>query len=345
MNEEDLLIMNRINIAMTLASTVLMLTTGATASAQTVTVGGFTFDANAGADNAVLLDGSSVAFFDCNTSGSTILANLPGLTVDESAELVLTDGDMGTWIIGKVLADVSFTDNVVFNGPGPDLVVFEIGGVEDFNLAVFDPVTSSLTFSILYSPAVTAAPFACVDPANSPVNAAQIDLSDFGLAPGTRVESVRIDNLGVSSTSFTGADIIDIFALNSATITSCVGFQPPMTVYPVKAKQNRAFPLKMELFDSGGFELTGTDLVAPPVVQVIFTPDNGEPAIDVSDDVLSSGLGTDGNAFAYTDDGIWQFNLKSKNYSAPGEYLVTAVSGDESDYIFDSACVTSFVIK
>jgi hypothetical protein len=118
-----------------------------------------------------------------------------------------------------------------------------------------------------------------------------------------------------------------------------------MANYPVKAKQNRAFPLKMELFDGNGFEVLGSDLTAPPVVQVMFAADGGGAAVDVSEDVLSAGQAFEGNQFGFTDDGIWQFNLKSSNYSAPGEYLVTATSGDESEYLIDPACVTSFQIE
>jgi hypothetical protein len=64
--------------------------------------------------------------------------------------------------------------------------------------------------------------------------------------------------------------------------------------------------------------------------------------VDISDDALSSGQSSEGNQFVFTDDGIWQFNLKSKNYTASGEYMVTAVSGDETEYTIDPACVTSF---
>jgi hypothetical protein len=126
---------------------------------------------------------------------------------------------------------------------------------------------------------------------------------------------------------------------------SCVGFGPPMANYPVKAKKNRAFPLKMEMFGDDGFELTDLDVHAPPVVQVIFAPASGDEPFDVSDDVLSSGQGSEGNQFVFTDDGIWQFNLKSTNYSAEGEYMVAAVSGDESEYTIDPSCVTSFAIQ
>ena len=125
---------------------------------------------------------------------------------------------------------------------------------------------------------------------------------------------------------------------------SCSGFGAPMATYPVKAKKNRVFPLKFELFDEAGFELSDSDITASPVVQVIFTPLNGVP-IDVTASALSSGAGSEGNQFDYVDEGNWQFNLKSSNYTAEGEYLVTAVSGDESEYTIDPACITSFAIE
>jgi hypothetical protein len=126
---------------------------------------------------------------------------------------------------------------------------------------------------------------------------------------------------------------------------SCEGFDNPMANPPVKARKNRVFPLKMKLFDENDFELTDVDLAAPPIVQVLHTPANGEPGTDVSDDVLASGVGTEGNQFEFTEEGIWQFNLNSRSYSAPGEYMVIAVSGDESEYAITPACVTSFVVE
>jgi hypothetical protein len=125
----------------------------------------------------------------------------------------------------------------------------------------------------------------------------------------------------------------------------CSGFFLPMAVFPVKAKKNRVFPLKIELIDLDGFELSDLELGAPPVVQVLFSSISGEAPIDVSGDVLSMGAGSEGNQFAFTSDGVWQFNLGSRNYSAKGEYVVTAVSGDDSEYTIAPPCVTSFVIE
>jgi hypothetical protein len=131
----------------------------------------------------------------------------------------------------------------------------------------------------------------------------------------------------------------------AAPTAACSGFEPPMEDYPVRAKHNRAFPLKMRITDMIGMELTDFDLTAAPVVQVVYMSLAGD-AIDVSDDALPAGLGTEGNQFEYSpEDGLWHFNLNSRNYTAEGQYVVTAVSGDQSEYTIDPVCVTGFTIE
>ena len=77
----------------------------------------------------------------------------------------------------------------------------------------------------------------------------------------------------------------------------------------------------------------------------MFASSEGGDAVDVSDDALKPSQGSDGNLFEYTDDGIWQFNLKSKGY-ASGTYYVTVDSGDPLEYVIaEPSCVTSFTIK
>ncbi len=94
--------------------------------------------------------------------------------------------------------------------------------------------------------------------------------------------------------------------------------------------KNRALPLKAEIFDDG-FEIEGGDIVAPPVIQVLFDSGVGG-ALDVTGEALPSGQGTDGNQFEFTTSGIWQFNLKTKNHTAAGTYTVTMESGDDAEY-------------
>lgn len=128
-------------------------------------------------------------------------------------------------------------------------------------------------------------------------------------------------------------------------LISCEGFAPPMSAdHPVGARKNRVLPMMMKLFNSEGLEMRADDLPAAPVIQVMHTPGSGEPDTDVTSDALAAGLGTEGNMFEYRGDAYWHFNLKVSNYSAPGEYLVTVISGDESEYTIDPACVASFLV-
>ena len=124
---------------------------------------------------------------------------------------------------------------------------------------------------------------------------------------------------------------------------SCVGFESPMAGGPVRVKKNRALPLRAQLFDADGIAITDFDLVAPPVVQVLYNSGGGA-AVDVSSDALPAGLGDDGNQFVYTG-ARWQFNLKTKNYTASGTYTVLMASGDDTEYLIDPACEASFVIE
>ncbi len=55
-------------------------------------------------------------------------------------------------------------------------------------------------------------------------------------------------------------------------------------------------------------------------------------------------MGTDGNQFEFNvDDRLWQYNLKTNNYDAPGTYTLTVASGNESEYFIDPACTAIFV--
>ena len=126
-------------------------------------------------------------------------------------------------------------------------------------------------------------------------------------------------------------------------VFSCVGFEAPMDNGPVTVKKNRALPLKAQLFDSSGGLITDVDITSPPVIQVLFTPQGALTPIDVTDDALPAGQGTDGNQFEFSN-GKWRFNLKTQNYSAAGTYIIEIISGNESEYTIDS-CVAEFVIE
>ncbi len=171
--------------------------------------------------------------------------------------------------------------------------------------------------------------------------------TEFGNARGGHVEvrenlayaAVYREESDPPSVSFGGVAIYKLFDID---IYSCVGFEPPMNSPPVSVRKKRALPLKVQLFDADGELVTDTNIAAAPVLQVVFSPEIGDPS-DVTDDAIAVGLGTEGNQFEYTDNNKWQYNLKTSNYSAPGTYTISIISGDS--YIIEPGCETSFVIN
>jgi hypothetical protein len=123
---------------------------------------------------------------------------------------------------------------------------------------------------------------------------------------------------------------------------SCEGFASPMDNGLVMVKKNRVLPLKAALLN-GAVHVTDLDIVAPPVIQVTYSPAIGD-AIDVTEYALSAGEGTEGNQFEF-DGMLWHFNLKTTNYTAPGTYTITVAAGDSSEYIISPTCLGKFVIQ
>lgn len=123
---------------------------------------------------------------------------------------------------------------------------------------------------------------------------------------------------------------------------TCVGFEPPMDKTVKVKKPNRVLPLKMLLLDENNMEISDLDIENPPLVEVDFT--GGDPIEAPGEDFLIAGQGDEGNIFVYTDEGKWQFNLQTKNFSGPGLYTIRAVSGNPNTYIVDPACTAQFVI-
>ena len=148
----------------------------------------------------------------------------------------------------------------------------------------------------------------------------------------------RIDEFRIYDRPLGNAEIVTVF-LDSLT---CSGFLSPLDFFPVTVRKNRALPLKAVLADDSGNSVSGERILALPVLQVLFDPAGGGEAVDVTDEAFPAGQGTDGNQFVFSD-GLWRFNLKTKNYSAAGTYTMTMVSGDESEY-FVEGCSAQFVI-
>jgi hypothetical protein len=238
-------------LALLLSLLVPLAVVSATAAAQPISIGGFMFEANASADHGVLVPGAAPSFFLCGVSDFFGEPTLPGLTVAQSADVVLSDANPNTEIFGLARLDVTFTDNVVVNEPGPDLVVFESLNPEDFSLAPFDPVAGAFTSPIVYSPI----PTGLVSDCGFSINAAQIDLSTFGIANAATVSLLRIDNLGAPGCC-AGADPTAVLALHSAIPTS-IDIRPGESPNPINLKAKGLVPVA--LHSTTSFDATTAD--------------------------------------------------------------------------------------
>lgn len=121
---------------------------------------------------------------------------------------------------------------------------------------------------------------------------------------------------------------------------TCVGFYVPFNEpMIVTNKSKRALPLKFNLFDEYGNEVT--DLSPPPVVEVKVLPHTGSSIPGWDGELLPPGLSDDGNEFRYDlDSGQWILNLGMKTYTASTTYMISVLAGDSS-YVIDG-CTESF---
>jgi len=127
---------------------------GASLSKAAIVIGGYSFDDNAFADTLI---SSSGAF---TTSGGSLSS-------------VLTDKDASTYAFSfstDAYVELGFTDNLLVNGLGADLVLFELGELDTFKISI-GRTTNSYTTT-----------FTGQTVGGSNLNAISINLDDFGVA-------------------------------------------------------------------------------------------------------------------------------------------------------------------
>jgi hypothetical protein len=218
----------------------------------------------------------------------------------------------------------------------------------------FDPPRSSV--STFYASANTVtleardAADGSIGSDSSPVNAPPFDTwSPLNVDVGNNLIA------SVVLTAQLGATLLDDFT--SCVVTdvpplTCEGFAAPVGSDPVMVRKNRALPFRAELFDVDGLPLTDADIVAPPVIQVLFSSEGSAlPPVDVTEDTLPAGQSSEGNRFSFQG-GVWAYFLSTKDHDAPGTYTVKILSGDQQEYrlgggIFGQlpTCEGTFVVE
>jgi len=177
--------------ALTLALT---LAVASQASAAPIVIAGVGYDTVDFSDT-LISSGSTGGVF--TVSGASLAAAVTGWDVDDWAFCNCT----------TAYVELGFTDNVVVNGPGNDLRLFEIGTPDDFGI--------SLTIAGA-TQTVNSAATGFNQGGGFGINVANVDLSAFGIAAGDSISSIVVrlgfPFAGTSLSPTLGA----VVALNSA---------------------------------------------------------------------------------------------------------------------------------
>jgi hypothetical protein len=182
-----------------------------------LSVGGFTFPGgeSAFADDAALVSG---------TIRSNCTAG-PSVSPATSLPQAITGSDLSFCINNNTgnsgVVEIIFVNNLIVNGAGTDLVIFELSGAlpagtpeprERFGVSIFDG--SSFTAFAEFDPVATGLTSFGTPSEFLDVFAVEIDLTSFGSSPGVTVDRVRLHIFDVGAGTKSG-DVAALGALNS----------------------------------------------------------------------------------------------------------------------------------
>jgi hypothetical protein len=176
------------------------------AHAAPIMIGNLTFDESQFVDEILSISGTGTPItFEVPGDGTF---PLNGIT----PEVALTDTDINTGLFcNPAPCDIEllFTDNIMVNGLGDDLLLFEQGGVEGFSLTINGIMLAFPDSAATTDPTV-------VDADGALLNMFRADLSDFGVALNGTIDSLI---LNLTPTAFFGtSDPMALVALNSESV-------------------------------------------------------------------------------------------------------------------------------
>lgn len=138
-------------------------------SGRAITVAGYNFQDNAFADTVVSSFGSYT-----NAGAATLEAAVTGPSLTKYAFSFTS----GAFII------LGFTDNLLVNGAGKDLALFEYGIPSTFSITIGTITSNYLSTATGFTSMIGRDTFQ--------VNVALIDLTDFNIAPNATLNSIKI---------------------------------------------------------------------------------------------------------------------------------------------------------
>jgi hypothetical protein len=277
---------------------------------------------------------TQIAFRPDAVSGNAFSSILPSVRIDISTTSAAPDALSSTFA-----SNVGADDRMVYSGSLP------------LSSAFTGPAEGPKTFDIVIN---LATPF-FYDPAagNLLLDVRNFDggsttFFDVQLASGgsaSRAFSTVTGSVDDPSGDADSTGLVTRFTASPVPVFSCVGFENSTNNGRGNARNIKVLQLKADLVNREGNIVIGTDIISHPVLHVVMVKTGGSTATDVTDGALSAGRGTAGKQFVFTSGGEWQFNLMTRNYSTPGTYTVSILTGNIFEYIIQPTCTATFVIE
>ncbi len=156
----------------------------------------------------------------------------------------------------------------------------------------------------------------------------------------------RISGNGAGTGGNTGEfeGVITSITLASNPPLNCVGYDTPFdNALFIKNKAKMVIPIKIALYDEDGFLITDQDVTAPPVINVKYSSASQGDGVENIEIKEFTGKSSEGNAFTFNPDtDQWEYQLGTKQFSEPGTYTVSVISGDGLEYTIDDECIQTF---
>ena len=275
-----------------------------------------------------------IAFRPDAVFGNVFSSTLPSIQIDLSTTSAAPDALSSTFA-----SNVGADDTPVYNSILPLSSAFTGPAVGPKN---FDIIVN-LTTPFFFDPA---AGNLLLDVRN--FGGGSTTFFDIQVASGdstSRVFSTVSGSVDNPSGETTSAGLVTQFTGTPVPVFSCVGFENQLNNGRGAGKNARIMRLKADLVNRDGNIVLGADIISPPVLHVVMVTPGGSSAIEVTDNALSAGKGTAEKQFVFTSEGLWQFNLMTRNYSTPGTYTVSILTGNIFEYVIRPSCTATLEIK